>query len=219
MVSSHDAYSGSGELKNARNTHIDGQWAGTPCPAGRATRVHGPSLRPRHGTMGHFSCWVGPMCTAFLAGRASPRPNKCQHREREREGRGATTMGGGSGRLVGMLAAHPKALGAISTVTDSELEGHGGGGGQCHRGGGRAHRGRGAEGVPPPSTMERGREPREEAQRMAWRRPPPLRSEPVDTRAKGVWGWGHVVSKGGVHRAAAHRATKRAGGVQREGGE
>ena len=71
--------------------------------------------------MGHFSCRAGPMSTVFLAGRAGPRPTKCQQRERGWGG-GAATAGGDGGRPAGVLAAHPKALGARSAATDSELE-------------------------------------------------------------------------------------------------
>ena len=55
------------------------RWAtgrhGHTVPTGHASQARGPGLRPRHDTIGRFSCHAGLSCTAKFAGRASPQPD------------------------------------------------------------------------------------------------------------------------------------------------
>ena len=54
----------------------------TTCLPDRASQGHGPGLRPRHSTIGRFSCRAGPRSTTNSTGRASPRSTGCRQRER-----------------------------------------------------------------------------------------------------------------------------------------
>jgi hypothetical protein len=104
-------------------------------PYGRAYQARGPSLRPRHGTTGCFSCRAGPKSPANPAGRAGLWPATAGEGGREDGGGRGCDASDARGRLRRGASAWPQ-QGALEAAGASQqqpaacvLEGRGWGGG------------------------------------------------------------------------------------------
>ena len=110
--------------------HRTARWGsgrqGTTCPTGHAAMGFVPGRRPRHGLLGYFSCWAGPVSTACQGGRANPRPASA--------GDDSIKVEGAAGRIGGIRERKGKNMRG-SRGRGAAWERGGGGGAWSHGGG------------------------------------------------------------------------------------